>query len=69
MGVNTPMSKEKSWVLWSVPVIPVTVGSIKQEDCIGVQVPGEKTILNLQNNQSKKGWRCDSSSRAPASQG
>jgi hypothetical protein len=37
-----------------VPVIPVTVGSIKQNGCPGQS--GQKAILYPKNNRSKKCW-------------
>jgi hypothetical protein len=53
-----PISMEKSWVWWCASVIPAMVESSSGQ-------PGQKVRPYLQNNQSKKGWRHDSSCRAP----
>jgi hypothetical protein len=41
--------------------------SLKQEE-LGLGLPGQKVRLYLQNNQSKKCWRCGSSSNVLASE-
>jgi hypothetical protein len=48
---ETSSQWEKSWVWWSLPVIPV---KLKKED-YGPGWPGQKVRSYLQNNQSKKG--------------
>jgi hypothetical protein len=53
---ETPITTEKSWAWWHVPIISVTVGGIKWEEH-GLGWPGQKSRPHLQNNQSKKGWR------------
>jgi hypothetical protein len=64
-GCAISISIEKSWVWWLTAVVSAMVGSVKQENC-APDWPGQKARLYLQNNQSIKGWRYDSSSRAPA---
>jgi hypothetical protein len=51
------ISREESWVLWHLPVIPVTTGCIKQEDLRPGWL-GQVARPHLQNKQSKKGWEC-----------
>jgi hypothetical protein len=46
---------EKSWGWKYAPVIPVSSGSTKGEDC-GPSQPGQKVMPYLPNNQSKKGF-------------
>jgi hypothetical protein len=50
-----------------MPVIPATVGNIKQEDHNPHQIE-QKARPCLQNKQNKTGWRCGSSGRIPTSQ-
>jgi hypothetical protein len=47
-----------------MPVIPVTVGNIKEEDS-GSGQPGKKVRSYVQNNQRKRGWRCGSIGSTP----
>jgi hypothetical protein len=49
---------KKIWAWWCMPVILTVVGSVKQ-DC-GPGQSRQKVGPFLQNNQSKKGWRCGS---------
>jgi hypothetical protein len=64
-SLTNSISTEKSWAWWHMPVIPVMARSLKWEDLSLVQ-SGQKVSPYLQNNQSKKGWRCGSRGRAPA---
>jgi hypothetical protein len=52
-----PISTEKSWAQWHVPIIPTPVGSGKYEDHYPAW-PVQKVRPYLQNNQSNK-WIVD----------
>jgi hypothetical protein len=46
-----------SWSWWHTSVIPATAGRVNRNVTVHAG-PGKKQDRHLQNNQSKKNWRC-----------